>query len=311
MAGGVLLILYLSTGVHQVKVQETGVLTRFGKIDREHIDPGICITWPWPIERLETVRTRAIETLQAGFGGEPEPGEAWGRKPDPEGQARKDTLTIPYVISGDKNVLHLKVLVNYRIADPTLYRFGVRNGEAILALLAQEAILAFVSQAHVDQLLTSGKLELRDFIQGRLNKVLGDVRLGVEVVSVEARHVHPPGPTTQAFKDVINAQEESREQVHQAESYANRVLPEALGEAGRILSEAEAYRTRVVAAARGEAVRFELLAGQYVAFPDVTRERLRQEAIELMLPAVSKVLVGSSGEAPAATLRFLTERPRR
>jgi len=171
--------------------------------------------------------------------------------------------------------------------------------------------LEFVSQAHVDRLLTSGKVELRNVIQSRLNQVLTEAPLGVQVVSVEVRHVRPPGSTTQAFKDVINAQEESRETVHQAESYANRMLPEAHARAQQIISEARAYQTRTVTAAQGEAARFQILAAEYTRYPKVTRERLRQEAIETIFPTLTKYVVGSSDIGPAAHLRFMSGKPKK
>jgi len=310
--GVILVVLYLSTAVAQVKVQETGILLRFGKIVRDRVDPGICIKWPWPIDRLETVKTRSIETLQAGFGSDPKEIGGGIRQFKRTGEKPAEgTLTVPYVITGDKNVLHLRVLVNYRINDPTTYRFRVADGAGLLTLLTQQTILEFVSQAHVDRLLTSGKVELRNVIQQRLNGVLTEAPLGVQVVSVEVRHVRPPGPTTQAFKDVINAQEESRETVHQAESYAKRMLPEARAKAKQIISEAQAYQTRTVTAAQGEAARFQLLATEYAQYPKVTRERLRQETIETLFPTLTKYVVGSSTTGPAANLRFMTGKPKR
>lgn len=307
IAAAILLALYLSTAVRQVKVQETGVLIRFGKIVRDPVDPGICIKWPWPVDRLETVRTRSIQTLQAGFGADPGKIKEFERTYGPVDQLSNGTLTIPYVITGDKNVLHLKVLVNYRINQPAVYRFHVSDGASQLALLTQQTILRYVSHANVDALLTSGKLELRDYINSSLNTTLERIRLGMEVVSVEVRNVRPPDSTTQAFKDVINAQEESREAVHQAESYSRRVLPEARAEAQQILSEANAYKTKTVESARGEAERFRLLAAEYAQYPGVTKERLRRESMETIFPQMTKYVIGASDEGPAANLRFVSK----
>lgn len=307
IAGAILLVLYLSTSVRQVKVQETGILIRFGRIVRSQVDPGICLKWPWPVDRLVTVKTRSIQTLQAGFGADPEKIAEFERTYGPVDQLSNGTLTIPYVITGDKNVLHLKVLVNYRINAPTEYRFNVADGAGKLALMAQQTILGYISHANVDALLTSGKVALRDYINRRLNAELERIPLGVEVVSVEVRNVRPPGSTTQAFKDVINAQEESREAVHQAESYSRRILPEARAEAQQILSEANAYQTKTVESAQGEAERFRLLAAEYARYPGVTKERLRRESMETIFPDIRKYVIGSSRDGPAANLRFLNK----
>ncbi|MCD4652861.1 FtsH protease activity modulator HflK [bacterium] len=302
-----LVIIYFSTSFKQVKIQESGILLRFGKIVQERVDSGICFKLPWPIDKLITVKTRSIETLRAGFGEDPNRIKEFERSYGPLDQLSNGTLTVPYIITGDKNVLHLKVLVNYMIVKPTIYKFEVIDGSKMLGMMTQNVILNYVSSARVDALLTSGKLELRDFINQRLNEILHEVDLGVRVVSVEVRTVRPPGSTTPAFKDVINAQEESREMVHQAESYAKRMIPEAHAEAQQMLSDAEAYRKKTVEGASGEARRFELLAAEYSLYPEVTRERLRQESIEAIFPYLSKYIIGKSDQGNAAHLRFFNK----
>lgn len=300
-----MLLGYFSTCFRQVKVQETGILLRFGRVIQQRVDPGICIKLPWPIDRLITVKTQTIETRQAGFGISPEKEAELERTHGPLTQLVNGTLIVPYVITGDKNVLHLRVLVNYQISDPVTYSFFIDDADKMLGQLTQHTILAYVSSAHVDDLLTSGKIELRDYVYSNLNDRLKSVKLGVEVVSVNIRNVRPPGPTSQAFRDVINAQEESRELVHQAESYMKRVVPEAHAESQQVMSLAEAYRTQTIEGAKGESQRFTLLAAEYSEFPDVTRERLRRETLDEIFPLVSKYLIGNSNDKNATSLRFI------
>ena len=299
------LFAYFSTSVKQVKVQETGILLRFGKVIQKRVDPGICVKFPWPIDKLVTVKTRSIETMQTGFGADKNRVDEFERSYGPLDQLTNGTLTIPYIITGDKNVLHLKVLISYQISDPVTYTFSITDGSRMMGLFTQSTILDYVSAAHVDDLLTSGKLDLRDYINDNLNKQLEKVDLGLQVVSVEVRNVRPPGYTSQAFKDVINAQEESREMIHQAESYSRRIAPEAIAEAQQVVIEAEAYRTKVVEGATGEAQRFQLLAKEYALYPKVTRERLLRESLETIFPSVRKYIVGETARGQAANLRFI------
>ena len=303
-------LLYFSTCIQQVKVQETGVLLRFGRVVRPHVDPGICLKLPWPADRLVTVKTRSVETIQGGFGADPERLEEFENTYGPVDQMSQGTLAVPYIITGDKNILHLKVLVNYRVTEPVTYLYEVDDPPYMLALLIQDVLLNCVSASEVDRLLTSGKIELRDILNRELAEHLKRMDLGVEILSAEIRNVRPPRSTMQAFKDVINAQEESRETIHQAESYAKRTIPEAHADALRIVSEAESYGTKIVESAKGEAGRFELVAVEYQRYPDLTRERLRQEMLEKVMPVVSKRVLGPAdrGDLPAR-LRFLVNSP--
>ncbi len=308
IAAVILVLLYLSTCIGQVRVQETGVLLRFGRVVRSHVDSGICVKFPWPVDRLVTVKTRSVETVQGGFGADPEQLDEFEKSYGPIDQLSQGTLAVPYIITGDKNILHMKVLINYRVSNPSVYLFGVSDPGSLLGMLIQNVILNCVSKTEVDQLLTSGKIELRDVLNRELSIYLKEIDLGVEILSSEIRNVRPPRTTTQAFKDVINAQEESRESIHQAESYAKRMIPEANAEAIQILSEAEAYRNRTVEAATGEARRFSLIAEEYSNYPALTRERLRQETVEQVFSKASKHILGpsKSGDLPAR-VRFLMD----
>lgn len=300
-------LLYVSTCVRQVKVQETGIVLRFGKIVRHHVDPGICIKMPWPIDKLITVKTRSVETIQAGFGADPQKVDDFERMYGPIEQMAQGTLSIPYIVTGDKNILHLLVLVNFMIKDPVTYLFDVGQPSKILELLVQNVILDSVSGMEVDQLLVSGRIELRDLVADRLADLMKQHRLGLDILSVEIRNVRPPRSTIHAFNDVINAQEESREIVHQAEAYAMSIMPEAHADALKMTTDAEAYKNRVLETARGEAGRFELLAAEYRNYPEVTRERLRQDVLAEVYPTITKYVLGpgSSGDLPA-NLRFLS-----
>ena len=297
-------LVYLSTCFSQVKIQETGVLLRFGKIVRNRVEPGICIKYPWPIDKLLRVKTQSIQTLQAGFGADPDVVAEFERTNGPIDQMEYGTLRIPYIITGDKNILHIKVLVMYKISDPVSYLFNNSKAEDTLALLAQNKIMQFVATNNVDNVLTTGKLELRDHLFRVISRESHKFGLGLEVTSVEIRNVRPPGRTTTAFKDVINAQEESREIIHQAEAYQNRLLPEANAEALKIVQEAEAYRKQKIDAASGEAKRFELLAAQYKKEPDVTWERLRLETLEELMPNLTKYVTDTSSGKDLVDLRM-------
>ena len=55
-----------------------------------------------------------------------------------------------------------------------------------------------------------------------------------------------------ARQDVIKAREDEVRARNEAETYANGLLPEARGEAQKMLQQAEAYREQVIAEAEGE-----------------------------------------------------------
>jgi membrane protease subunit HflK len=81
---------------------------------------------------------------------------------------------------------------------------------------------------------------------------------------------------------------------NEAQSYANRVVPEAQGEAFRIRREAEAYREQAVAEAEGQASRFAAVYNEYKQASDVTRQRIFLETVEKVMQRSNKIIIDQS-----------------
>jgi len=74
-------------------------------------------------------------------------------------------------------------------------------------------------------------------------------------------------------------------------------VPEARGQAQRIIEDANGYRDEVVARAQGEADRFSKLVTEYRKAPEVTRQRLYLDTMQQVFSSTSKVLVtGKEGQ---------------
>ena len=73
------------------------------------------------------------------------------------------------------------------------------------------------------------------------------------------------------------------------------MIPEARGEAQRLIEESLGYKERVIAQARGEAERFNKLYAEYKLAPVVTRERLYLDTIESVMSSSTKVMVDVEG----------------
>ena len=95
----------------------------------------------------------------------------------------------------------------------------------------------------------------------------------------------------------------------EAETYRNKVVPEARGQAQRMIEEASAYKEEVIERARGETARFLELLAVYQMAPVVTRERMYLQTLETVLSNSSKILVDteSSGNMMYLPLDRLTQ----
>jgi membrane protease subunit HflK len=77
-------------------------------------------------------------------------------------------------------------------------------------------------------------------------------------------------------------------------AYASRIVPEARGNAERILQGAKGFQLQTVAEAVGQTARFLKIQEEYTKAPDVTRTRLYLETMERVFGSADKIIVDSN-----------------
>lgn len=195
------------------------------------------------------------------------------------------------MITGDENIVDISLSVQYRIADPRLYVLAVADPESTLAHATESALRHVVGSASMTQILSEGRAKVAQDIQPRLQSYLDAYKTGLSVRNVNILEALPPKEVKAAFDDVIRAKEDKERLKNQAETYANGIVPEARGQAARLVADAEGYKAEVVDRATGDASRFRGLLGEYRQNPGVLRSRLYLETMESVLGKTSKVVV--------------------
>lgn len=199
------------------------------------------------------------------------------------------------MITEDENIVDISLSVQYRVRDARKYVLAVSDPESALAHATESALRHVVGSTKMGQALTEGRSKIALDIQPRLQAYLDRYQTGLTVARVNVLEVLPPKQVKSAFDDVIRAKEDRETLKNQAETYAKGVVPEAKGQAARLVAEAEGYRQEVVNRAQGDAARFEQLVGEYQKAPGVLRNRLYLETMEEVLGKTSKVVVEGGG----------------
>jgi membrane protease subunit HflK len=132
-------------------------------------------------------------------------------------------------------------------------------------------------------------------VHKRLQEYIDMYQTGILVSKVTVDESKPPTPVQAAFDDVIKAREDEERVKNEAQAYANGIVPEARGGAQRQIEEASAYREEVIANAEGQAERFSKLLAEYRKAPEVTRERLYLDALQVVFTNTNKVMVDVEG----------------
>ncbi|MTW21024.1 FtsH protease activity modulator HflK [Allochromatium palmeri] len=259
---GVLVVIWLATGIYIVEPAERGVVMRFGR----YVDttgPGPHWHIPTPIESVVKVNVDEISTLTH----------------------RAAMLT------QDENIVEVELTVQSRIQDAGDYLFQDQDPERTLNDATVTVARVVMGQSKLDFVMTEGRGAVSITIKERIQALIDRYKTGLIVTSVNMQPAKPPEQVKAAFDDAIKAREDKERLENQAEAYSNEVLPSARGNAARILADAKAYRDRVIASSEGETARFSAVLAEYSKAPEVTRERLYLETMEEVLSKNSKVVL--------------------
>ncbi|MGH1428419.1 MAG: FtsH protease activity modulator HflK [Arenicella sp.] len=279
LIGAILFVGFKS--VYTVKEGQESVVLRFGEYNRTDI-AGLNFAI-WPIETKFQVDTNKIRTVEVGYrGGQAKPKEA-------------------LMLTNDENIVDVTMAVQYTIKNLQSLIFNVGNVEqrgeldSVVRGATESALREVVGSKTMDDLLTKGRREVDINTKEVLQTILDRYQTGILVESVEIQDAKPPSPVSDAFDDVVKADQDKIRKENDAQAYANDLVPRARGEASRIVQEAEGYKETIVAEATGEAERFNQILTEYQKAPEITRKRLYLETMEQVLSNTSKVMVGENG----------------
>jgi len=276
---------WVSTTATVVPVGHAGVRVEMGRFVAPPVGPGWHWTLPWPFESIEVVPTRRVEEMVLGFERDTGKPILWAEK---HYEGEKNLL----VGDGDE-LLTISVPVHYRIRDPLAHLMTTTDARTALRHLAYRELLRVAAARDSFAVMTGQRADVSSAMQSGLQQAVDVHGLGLEIVWVGLRDVHPPVAVTPAFQDVVSADEERQTLVEQARAYAAQTLPSAQQEARRMKAMATAAGRERELTALGEAARFRQLAGAQKEQPHVFRARLRLEALETALTGRKKLVVAT------------------
>jgi membrane protease subunit HflK len=294
--------LWLFSGFYQVDTAERGVVTTFGKFDRVTL-PGLQWRLPGPFQSHRTEIVTKLREMNV-------PGESGGRG--------------GLMLTGDKNIVDVAFTVQWRIKEDTTAPEGelppvaqfalmIDKPENLVRAVAEASIREVVGRNKLDFLQTEGRNLVGDDTRALMQNSLDDQNTGIEIASVNLRPIDPPTPEVNAaFLDVIAAGQDREQLINEAKRYANKIEPEARGQAQQVLEDSQAYASQVVAEARGQAARFDSILNEYQKAPDVTRQRMYLETVEKVIGPMDKIIIedsASRGVVPYLPLNELRRAP--
>jgi membrane protease subunit HflK len=278
-------------GFHFADVRdEHGVVRRFGAI-AARVGPGMHYRMPWPIDRVDVLKTTSVMKIGVGFA---------LRDGETAAPAGVELLT------GDTNILNVALVVQYAILNPADYLFQVDRPQTLVSTLAESVLTETVLGMGIDEVLTTGRLAIQTRVKTKTQETLDRYRSGIRIASVSIMNISLDSSVAQSFQDVADAMADREKAQNQARAYANDQIPRARGEASQTLSSAKSYKQQRIAEAIGNTTRFLALLNEYQKAPEVTRSRLYLDSMEKILPKVKLYVIDSQGGRVPINLRVTT-----
>ncbi len=195
------------------------------------------------------------------------------------------------MLTGDLNLADVEWVVQYRISDPYLYLFKVRDPVNTMRDISEASMREIVGDRTVNEVLTVGRAEIATSAQQKIQELCTEYSLGIKIEQVVLQDVNPPDPVKDAFNAVNQAQQEKETLINQARSEYNKIIPKAKGQADETIQKAEGFATERVNNALGEAARFNALYREYIKAPEVTRQRIYLETMGSVIPRLGQKII--------------------
>ncbi len=329
----------LFSGMFRVDEQNEAMLFRFGALQSRVIDPERGETnlltsgrwywaWPYPVDRIKVIPAQKSVTVTTENLFRP-----WLTANAAVDREQVKTSLRPgadgYLLTGDTNILHAKWSVTYRISNASDYYLNFyddsetpvkpgetkpreRGAEAIIRCLLANAAVSETATWKVEEMIATTRTlpdgtvqNIKDMVENRLNQLLSEVKMGVQIQSVNLVELLPPAATNEAFREVNASSEKARAEILAARTYSDKVTLEAEGNRYRIINEAKSYETRIVESIKADSSYFETVLAEFDRNPETMLTALYTDALRQVLDKVkNKYVIHKVKDAEGQELRL-------
>ncbi|MFI4970888.1 MAG: FtsH protease activity modulator HflK, partial [Lysobacterales bacterium] len=188
---GILLAWLVFDSFARINASETGVVLRFGQFSRL-MTPGINFKLPRPLESVTKVDVGSVF----------------------------QTTDQVRMLTKDENIVMVDFNVQYRVADPQQFLFGVKDPGATLGQAAESAVRTVIGSSSMDTILSGQRTELMAEAKKLLQGTLDQYKTGIALTELNFQNVRPPQEVKDAFDDANRALQDKQRAEEEAKAYA-------------------------------------------------------------------------------------------
>jgi modulator of FtsH protease HflK len=310
---GILVLVFLLSGIFQVGPQERAIRLRFGKPVGEGasalLGPGLYWSMPYPIDECVKVSISGIQKVTSSVGWYAITPEQELAGAEPFAVASLNPASEGYVLTADGNIIHSRARVAYRIEDPVRYVFSFVNASNSVQNAVNNALESTASRFNVDDILTRDVAGFREAVKSRATELVEKQGLGVtiEQCDVESR---APLKLKEDFANVLKADINRNNELNKARTYENQTISKATADSKSRINLAESDRVRLVADISSRADQFEKLLPKYKENPGLFVHQRWTEALGRSLTNVQDKIFLAGGRELRLNLNREPQKPK-
>lgn len=305
---GVLVLVWVASGLYRVDSNELGVVLRFGEYNRT-TNPGLNYHLPYPVEQVVIPSVTSINKVEIGYRGSAaeNPSVRTAKLANFSMGEGMPQNREGLMLTADRNIVDIDFEVQWKIdaSAPQKFLFNMREPEASIKSVGEAAMREVIGRNKLDDVLTTAQSQIAEDTKTIMQQIFNEYDAGVEIIAVNLSRPDVPQPVIDEFQDVKRAEQNKETAESVAEGYRNELLPKAKGEAAQMEQDALAYKAKVIADAQGDVARFNSIYKEYSMAKDVTKRRIYLETMEAVMKDMPKMIIDPAARGNGGAVQML------
>ncbi|NQZ56630.1 MAG: hypothetical protein HRT88_04065 [Lentisphaeraceae bacterium] len=306
-----LLTLLVLSSVTYIRPHENGLKQSWNSADFELLQPGLCLTAPWPLAKIERYDVQRIQVMDLNNQEPQHEDEQKDKKKTPalvdiwqdEKYESQISMVGDNAQQGNPSLAVVKAQLKYRISDALVYRSSFRNSSDALQMYARQILNRALLEGDFHSILRGGLFEFSQKLQKDIHAKVAPL-LGVEVVGVEISNFQPPPQVAADYQKIFAEVQDGRRFSLDAEKYAISLTSKASIAADKLTKVARSETILKSLLYDVELAVFKAQRDSYNKVPLIYKAMARMNAIEEAVAKVRKLVNLTDAEKEVITLEL-------
>ncbi len=242
------IVLWLFTGIVQVESYQSAAVYRFGVLQNESLSPGLHMTLPWPIDKVEIMDTETVNKITIGYNSVENTDNIW--------TGIHGANEYKLLLGSGNELVSINIRLEYNISDIIEYLKCSSSPEKLLEVKAYEIVTDKTINSDLETMLSIDRNAFAETLHKELIKRTDEYNMGIEVVGVVLESIHPPTDVASIYQDIVSAEITAEKYILDAEAEAAVKIAGAEKHKDTAISQAKADNYSRVATAKADVAEF-------------------------------------------------------